>query len=304
MAMPDAAQTDLALARRVASRHGAGAVRFLGEGANNLVWRADGTDGAIVVKLNKPHRAGFAPDEYAKEAWASAAARRHGVQTPAILAHGAIEGRMFQIQEGIEGRAPRPDEALGVWRVLGEMARRCHAIAVEGWGFRLRTDGVFAENWQAHLSYNITSLTPDDVLIARGTIDRAISRRLRGAFEHLAAQDFRFGLCHGDMALSNTLIDGAGTVWLLDWGSAAAHVVPHYEINEIRRGPAPGREALGAFLDGYGMAPAAHAALGRERRALAALREIDTLRWALEHDPDMVAQMSARAAAAAAKVEA
>ena len=289
MEMPDDSTCDPAA--KAAARRGVGGVRLLGQGSNNFVFAGDG----IVVKLSKPHREAGALGEYRKEAWCSGAARARGVRTPEVLEFGTLEGRAFQIQEFVAGHAPAAAEAASTWRALGDAARRINGIAVEGWGGSMAADGVFAESWAQHLAYNIASLTDADPLIARGVLDAASSAQLRAAFERLAAGSFRFALCHADLALWNTLIDAEGQVWLLDWGCAVAHVVPHHEFNEIARGARPDAAMMGAFLEGYGMSRTEYDALRPERRALSALREVDTLRWALEKSPGDVAEMSQRA---------
>src|SRR5205823_10311416 len=116
-------------------------------------------------------------------------------------------------------------------------------------------------------------------------------------------RDFRFGLCHGDIALWNTLIDSSGKPWLLDWGCAASSVVPHYEINEIRRTASPSEPQLAAFLRGYGLSSGELAAMVRELPILAALREVDTLRWAIEKEPEMIASLSEGARRAVANLD-
>jgi hypothetical protein len=108
------------------------------------------------------------------------------------------------VQSFVDGRAPSASQALSTWQALGGFARRINSIPVAGWGRTLAADGRFAESWTAHLAYNIAALGPDDELVARGFLTEASSLRLRGELEHLARRDFRFGLCHGDIALWNT----------------------------------------------------------------------------------------------------
>ena len=59
---------------------------------------------------------------------------------------------------------------------------------------------------------------------------------------------------------------------------------------------------LDAFLDGYGLSAGAYAEMNSDLLALAALREVDTLRWAIDKKPDMIAPLSVSARAAVAKI--
>jgi Ser/Thr protein kinase RdoA (MazF antagonist) len=289
-------------ARRWGAGRGVG-VRPLGQGSNNTLYLAVGGDERLVIKLSQPHREAVALDEYRKEAWCAGRARELDVATPEVLECGLFDGRAFQVQSFVAGRAPSASEALSTWQALGGYARRINSLPVAGWGRTLAADGRFAESWTAHLAYNIAALGPGDELVARGFLTEASSLRLRDELEHLGRRDFRLGLCHGDIALWNTLIDGSGRPWLLDWGCAASAVVPHHEINEILRTARPGKPQLAAFLTGYGLSAKDMAAMAQELRVLAALRETDTLRWAIEKQPAMIASLGDRARRAAADLD-
>ena len=299
---PGSLQAGAIAARRWGARTGV-SVRPLGQGSNNTLYLAVAGDERLVIKLSRPHREAAALDEYRKEAWCAGRARELDVATPEVLECGVFDGRAFQVQSFVDGRAPSASQALSTWQALGGFARRINSIPVAGWGRTLAADGRFAESWTAHLAYNIAALGPGDELVARGFLTEASSLRLRGELEHLARRDFRFGLCHGDIALWNTLIDGSGRPWLLDWGCAAASVVPHHEINEILRTARPGKPQLAAFLAGYGLSAKDMAAMAQELRVLAALRETDTLRWAIEKQPARIASLGERARRAAADLD-
>ena len=294
---------DLALVRALAARRwGADAafeMQHIGQGSNNTIWRAIGLED-IAIKLSRPHREASALGEYRKEAWCAARAHEVGVRTPQVLDAGTQEGRAFAVLAFVEGAAPPQEPAI--WRELGNMARCIHGIATKGWGGRMHAAGCFEESWRAHLDYNIASLTDDDALIAREVFDASGARRLLGALNRIRGTDFRFGLCHGDIALWNVLAGRDGAPWLLDWGCAVAHIVPHYEINEILRTARPAAAQWDAFLEGYGISPAAYAAMGPDLKALSAMREVDTLRWAIDKSPGDIAVQTARARAAVANL--
>ncbi len=258
----------------------------IGEGSNNWVYRSGSRHGPIALKLGKPHRLDVVAGEYRKETWCAAAARAVGVMTPEIFGPGEFEGRPYLIQGFCEGRAVREDEdPVPYWEAMGRMARSINGIAVSGWGYGLAGDGVFGESWKLHLAYNLACLTPDDPLIELGVLTGATMPQWRKQLERLAAFEVRMGLCHGDFALWNLVIDGGGQVNLVDWGCARAAPAPFQEFVEVSREGRTSAAALEAFAAGYGWT----AGVLTEKRSLiatfAALREIDTLRWALEHFP-------------------
>lgn len=260
---------------------------LIGEGFCNWVYRVEDGERAYALKLGKPHRAAFAAAEHRKELWCATAARAVGVPTPQIFGVGAFEDRPYQIQAFAPGRQPVADERGWVWEAMGGWARAINAIPVTGWGNRLAADGVFDGDWGRHLAYNIGALTPDDPLIAMGVLDAPASADLRRRFERLAATPFAIGLNHGDLAMFNVLVDeaGDGALSLIDWGCAFAAPVPHYELNEIIRSERASTEQYERFIRAYGLTDAALAWVQADLPDLMALREVDTLRWALEHAP-------------------
>jgi hypothetical protein len=79
--------------------------------------------------------------------------------------------------------------------------------------------------------------------------------------------------------------------------------VPHHKIKEILRTASPDELQVAAFLRGYGLSPKELATMARELRVLGALREIDTLRWAIEKQPGMIASLGERARRAVANLD-
>jgi aminoglycoside phosphotransferase (APT) family kinase protein len=128
-----------------------------------------------------------------------------------------------------------------------------HSIKVTGWGGELldeRPDGQ-RSSWLRFLKYNIESLTEDDPLIVLGVLAWPLSRSVRRLFEEMSNKAFRFGLNHGDLSLWNTLVEPHRQVHLLDWGSAEAHIVPHFDLiyvirHHLRDGKPTGEE-MAAF---------------------------------------------------------
>lgn len=271
---------------------------LIGEGSNNWVYRVEDGARAFALKLGKPHRSSFAAAEHRKELWCAGAARAAGVPTPQIFRAGTFEHRPYQVQAFAPGCAPVESERQRVWEAMGAWAQAIHRVPIAGWGNRLAADGVFDGDWRAHLAYNIGELNAADPLIAMGVLDAAASADLRRGFERLAERPFAIGLCHGDLALHNVLVDGDGALSLIDWGCAFAGPVPHYELNEIIRADRATPDELARFVRAYGLTDETFAAVRADLPDLLALREIDTLRWALEHarnDPEPYVRSARRA---------
>ncbi len=275
------------LARHV--RPGAGDAIFIGEGSNNWVYRLGEGVGAVVIKLGKPHRVRFAAREHVKEHWCAPAARAAGAQTPESLGVGDFEGRSYQVQAFSPGRPPRPGEEDRAWDAMGRWARAFHPVPVAGWGPEMIGDGVFGGDWAAHLAYNIQALAPEDPLLGLGVLDVGASADLKRRFERLSDKRFSLGLSHGDLSMHNVLVDETGKpLVLIDWGSAGAFPVPHYELNEIIRADRATAAQIEVFRNAYGLSDGAFAEVMADLPDLAALRDIDTLRWGLARAPDQI----------------
>lgn len=265
---------------------------LLGGSSNNDNYLVEDGENKIVVKLSKAHREDKALREYVKEKWCMDKARILDIPVPTVLGVDEWEGRAFMLQSYIEGKIPADNEASKVWAVLGKYAKRIHSVVVSGWGENLTDEsGNFDESWERHLQYDINALTDNDPLLQMGVLTKSLSREIKSLFQSLNHKQFRFGLCHGDIALWNTLIDAGGTVYLLDWGCARAEVVPHYEINEILRTSKPDAPMLKAFLEGYGISEEEYKSMKDDLETLTLLREIDTLRWAIDKKPDEAANL-------------
>jgi len=224
-------------------------------------------------------------DEFAVEAWATAAAARAGIAVARVLRHGRHDGTPFAVSEYV---APDPRPVAEPWRRLGAAARAIGAIPLDdappSLYSRFGTDPATA--WRAHVVYNVRSLDGDDPLLQAGAYTSASA--LRAAFGPLGARAFEHGLAHGDLAPRNLLSRGTdATPVVIDWGAAEV-------------GPTPWTDARRVYawthLDGAVSAPeldafAAAAGLDgqddqRTLRTMTALHLVDVTRWARERRPD------------------
>jgi serine/threonine-protein kinase RIO1 len=120
------------------------------------------------------------------------------------------------------------------------------------------------------------------------------SDQLRAVFEALLDTPFTFGLCHGDLSEKNVLLHPSGEVYLLDWGCAEAHIVPHFELFTILSNHVPedSRE-FQAFLQGYGLND--YADLKPQIEMIKLLTFVDKLRWAIDRSPENIEAFAERA---------
>ena len=293
------------LAERVAvDFFGAGRVglrRIVGRGVVNQVFVAKRGGREIVIRLcDSP----WASKQHEKEAWCIEQARGLGIRGPEVFRVGARDGAAYMIESFVHGAAgdELPAEAaLDVWRRLGEYARAIHAVELDGFGIDLPdfTNGDAWGRWLKYIDYNIESLNERDELLKLGVLAPDQLDEVRVIFEGLRRSVFRFGLNHGDLSLKNTIVDEAGHVHLLDWGSAAADVVPHLDFLQMLKmrltKQTPDDAGLSAFLAGYGMPREDYEALLPELEDMLLIRALDNTRWAIDQNPKMIPFYAARA---------
>lgn len=259
---------------------------ILGSGSVNQVFVVTTERGKLVVRLNADR--GF--DEFRKEAWCIEQAALCGVLGPTVLGLGQKDGYSRMVQSFLEGMVGSEGaiDAIAAWKAIGRYAKSIHAIQDYGFGLVLSDirDRIFLQRWQRHVTYNIGSLTPKDKLIELGALTPDQSPLVRARFQALLGKRFTFGLNHGDLSLKNVIVGPRGEVFLFDWGSAEAHVVPHHDIGEILKSSLPRRSAgFDAFLDGYGLSADRYGELEHDLHGLMLLRAIDKLRWAIDQHP-------------------
>lgn len=274
----------------------------LGEGSNNINYLVKG-ESKIVIKLSKPEFEYKAFSDYQKENWCLAKAQELNIPSPKVLKLGKNDSRAFLIESYIEG-SPVADldksslfsyeEKIKVWQKLGEYTKKINSIPVTGWGENLVGDGIFDGSWNRHVQYNIESLNNSDILLSMAVLNQQLSEKIKQLFQSLLEKKFTFGLCHSDIALRNAIMDPSEKVYLLDWGTARAEIVPHYELNEILRASKPDAKTLKSFLDGYGISQKQFKQIEPDLKVLNLLNEIDTLRWATNKRPKAVAEYTIR----------
>ena len=297
---------DIAVASEVAAaflQERVRSIQPIGQGSNNKTFLVEAAAQRVVVKLSHEHRRHRALQDYRKEKWCIEQSSALGIPGPSVLSVGETGGNVFMIEtfvEGVNGKGIEGDRTA-IWRKLGEYARLTHSIKVTGWGEDLVDDrsGGQRASWLKFLNDNIESLTDDDPLIGLGVLSRERSSLVRRLFEELSDKTFRFGLNHGDLSLWNTLVEPSGKVNLLDWGSAEAHIVPHFDmlyvIRHHLRDGTPTVEEMTAFRQGYGLSDEEHERLKPELDRLFLLLSFDKLRWAIDWNASRLEEYVGRA---------
>ncbi|QOS80922.1 phosphotransferase [Paenibacillus sp. JNUCC31] len=268
---------------------------IIGKGFVNQVCVVETEGHKVVVRMNNKDNY----PTFIKEKWCIEQAAA-GIPGPYTWSVGVMDETAYMIQTFVEGDNGLDSKAApsDIWRKLGEYAKQIHSIQVTGFGEELidPIQGTFRSpphpgsdgSWRGYVHYNINSLTEHDPLLELGVIKKKESGIVRQWFEQLSNKKFRFGLCHGDISLKNTMVHPTGQLILLDWGSAEVTVVPYGDVIHLMRcqlrGEGPDEEQLKAFSEGYGMS---EEELDLARHVLL-LKAFDNLRWAMDKCPEQV----------------
>lgn len=225
---------------------------------------------------------------FQKEQWCIEKAIELGVKSSPVLEVGRFDNSAYMLIEFISGK--RGDQlktgAHTIWHTLGSYAQKIHSVGSGGFGEKLKDiQHGSLEAWRRYLAYNISSLGGSDQLIHRNILTLEQSKRLSIYFEELRQAKLGFGLSHGDMSLLNTIVADDG-VYLIDWGSAESHVIPHYDLGVILTDSLlEDSEDFKAVLAGYGLSGTDYDQIKDEIKSLMLLIATDKVRWAIDRKP-------------------
>ena len=225
---------------------------------------------------------------FQKERWCIEKAIELGVKSSPVLDIGSFGNYAYMLLVFINGR--RGDQLTSstsnAWHALGRYARKIHSVGSSGFGEKLEDiQHGDQESWQRYLEYNITRLNDADQLIHENILSTDQSKKLRVYFEELQKTKLQFGLSHGDISLHNTIVAEDG-VYLIDWGSAENHVVPHYDLGVMLTDSLmENSEDFKAVLEGYGFSMTDYDEIKEEIKSLMLLIAVDKIRWAIDRKP-------------------
>jgi len=266
-------------------------VERLTGGSVNHTYRVDRTDGTPVVLrfAVDPLRA----DEFPVEAWAATQASRLGIPVATPIAHGVEGGVPYALSEYV---APHPGAVEHPWRWLGTYARAVAAIPLHDAPPSLysRFGADLAHAWTAHLAYNLEALGPHDPIHRDGAYSSP--EGTRALLEPLTAEEFAFGLAHGDLAPRNLVSRGPDhPPVLIDWGAAETGPTPWTDARRVFEWTfvdgTVARQDHDEFAAAAGLTTAAD---HRRLASMTALHLLDVTRWAREQRPDLYDEYVAR----------
>ena len=256
-----------------------------GKGVVNSVYEITSNIGKLILRFNDSSEY----DRFRKEAWCYNAAAKVGVRCPRNLQVGIRDNYAFMILQHVEGKNGKEIVSTAeLWHGLGEALRLIHGIEVKGFGEKIEdiTNGS-RYDWQKYVQQNRVALQEEDFIEKLNISDDALIN-FKQRLDELGLKDFVFGLNHGDYSLANVIVNDQDS-YIIDWGSAEAHIVPHHDFAVILD------ESLNrysqefeSFLRGYGMNVEEFNVISKDIETLQALEALDKLRWAFDKSPGRI----------------
>lgn len=255
----------------------------------NKTFKLETSNGNFTLRLNEPSEI----ETFKKEAFCYEQAEKIGILSPKVIRIGEFQEKIFMLLEFIEGKTgDKSDNKEANWRKLGEYAERISKI-------KRLLDSVIqteetASRWfqNKYLDYNIRELDGDDFFKQEELISDNQASQIADLFKNLKNQNFKFGLVHGDLSYSNFIEADNEEIYLIDWGSAELHVVPHFEIMlKYKRTliePEFKKDYLEAFIEGMGRNSDFIELNSEILKSLTLIYIMDKMRWARDHNEDKV----------------
>jgi tRNA A-37 threonylcarbamoyl transferase component Bud32 len=263
-----------------------------GKGQVNRVYLVEGQGRTVIVRLNESGEI----KRFRKEKWCIEEVTKLGIPSPKVLDIGEDKETSYMVLSfipGLNGKEITENKSK-VWKAIGGYARKINSIKTNGFGERMTTPGSFDFTWERHLQYNIDSLSDDDKLLRLRVVDKEESGSIKRVFEALNARKFDLGLIHGDLSLANVIVN-EDEIYLIDWGTARSHLVPHMELSEFTQDNLnEENQYFSSFLEGYGLSLGEYQEMKSDIEALTLLNAIDKLRWAIDKKPKKIDEFSKR----------
>ncbi len=257
-----------------------------GKGEANLVYKIQVGDLFYILRMGKGE---YSEKTYQKEKWCMEKVSQKGIPTSKSVAIGMCDKYVYSIQEYIEGEhgADIKGSQEKIWLKLGEYARIINTIEVKGYGENLKNpeNDDFGNDWKSVVDWSIDYLFENDFFIKNKILTEDQVEKIKIRISEMYKWDFKAFLTHGNLAPKNTIVHPSGVIYLIDWGTAGAYRVPHFELSDLYTWD-PKQEYIEAFLKGYGLSGDEVANMKHDLDTLVILRLMDSIRWAADKRED------------------
>lgn len=221
------------------------------QGNVNRSYEAETLSGSFVVRV-RFHRQEIS--DYLNEKQCAEIVRASHDWTPEIVAVGVCAGHAYSIQRKVSGTvATRYQGDLAeIWEQIGRYARVVHAVKTPGYLYNCFSDVPLSEQPWCQWYFDYLGSADDSLLISRGLLSRGEFEAALHALTPLKDLVFEPTLAHGNITLSNIIVDHAHKAHLIDWGTCQGHMGTELDLAELLLFETPA-EHVRAYLRGHGL---------------------------------------------------
>ncbi len=253
---------------------------ILGKGEINNVFKAVIKNDSYIFRIQNAS----ALKTYVKEKWCIEKVSAVGVPTSTVIDVGICNDKAYSIFKYIEGvdGTEKPEDKERIWYTLGQYAKKINSVKVKGYGEDLKNpdDDDFVNEWKGVIDWSLEWLFETNFFIKESILNQSQVECITKRISELYNWQFDPVLCHSNLAPKNTVIDPAGRVYLIDWGTAGAHRAPHLELSEVLTW-GYGEKYENAFMKGYGISKAHYELIKHDVEILVILRLVDSIKWGI-----------------------
>lgn len=266
-------------------------VKKLFGGTVNQTYKISSENGEFVIRINTIDQINV----FKKEIYCYEVAYKLGIPSPEVIDLYEDSKHCVLITKYIPGLSDKEiikESRLHVWRKLGEYSQLISSIKELPYG----EDAENVSDAKSHylnkmLSYSIEEFSnSNDYFVKNNIFNQSEVKRVINLLDTLKSELVKvdFGLIHGDLSLSNVVLNDEGGVYLIDWGCAKLSPVPDFPVMELYLQSILKEsfqvEFIFEFLKGYGL-DNNYINKTRERlNAMSLLNYTDKIRWAVDND--------------------
>lgn len=268
-------------------------VKKLHGGIVNQTYKVTSQKGVFVVRINTIDQINV----FSKEIYCYRTAKDLSIPSPEVIKLYQDSKNCILVTKyipGVSNKEIDKSKRAYIWEKLGEYSKLISEIKELPYGEdALNAGDAKSKYTEGMLGYALKEFSKDDdYFIRNGILNIREIERVLDLLNYLKQKinQINFGLIHGDLSLSNVVVNEKGVVYLIDWGSANLLPVPDFQVMEIYLNSILKESFksgyLSAFLKGYGLEENYIFRNKETINAMFFLNLTDKVRWAIDNDKE------------------
>lgn len=266
-------------------------IKRLQGGIVNQTYKVTSEKGEFVIRINTIDQVNV----FSKEIYCYKIAKKICIPSPEVINLYEDSENCILVTKYIPGLSDKEidkSKRSYIWGKLGEYSKLISEINELPYGEDAQNLKDAKSSYiEGMLGYAIKEFTKnDDYFLMNRLLNEKEIERVLDLFNYLikTINKIEFGLIHGDLSLSNVVVNTEGIVYLIDWGSANLLPVPGFQVMEIYLNSILKESFksgyLSAYLKGYELEENYILRNKEIINAMSLLNLTDKIRWAIDND--------------------